>query len=87
MKIDSGKKPGEQFISLLASELVDIMGERQEALIKRSDGRPNTILLLGLQVSNCVETSSSDVYKYTKSNLFYRGQEKRLHARSWPIGR
>ena len=50
MKVDSGKKPGEQFISLLAAELVDIMGQTQQALTKRSDGRPNTILLLGLQV-------------------------------------
>eukprot|EP00597_Dinobryon_sp_UTEXLB2267_P003471 CAMPEP_0170069744 /NCGR_PEP_ID=MMETSP0019_2-20121128/8305_1 /TAXON_ID=98059 /ORGANISM="Dinobryon sp., Strain UTEXLB2267" /LENGTH=484 /DNA_ID=CAMNT_0010277867 /DNA_START=136 /DNA_END=1586 /DNA_ORIENTATION=- len=49
MKVDSGKKPGEQFISLLAAELVDIMGQTQQTLSKRSDGRPNSILLLGLQ--------------------------------------
>eukprot|EP01038_Epipyxis_sp_PR26KG_P005206 gene5206-7244_t len=49
MKIESGTKPGEQFISLLAAELVNIMGEAQIPLIKRNDGRPNIILLLGLQ--------------------------------------
>ena len=49
MKVEAGKKPGEQFISLLAAELVDIMGQKQEALIKRVDGKPTSILLHGLQ--------------------------------------
>ena len=51
MKVDTsaGRKPGEQFISLLAAELVNIMGQSQEPLRKRTDSRPNTILLLGLQ--------------------------------------
>lgn len=49
MKVEAGQKPGEQFISLLAAELVDIMGKAQAPLAKRSDQRPNTILLLGLQ--------------------------------------
>ncbi len=47
MKVDS--KPGEQFISLLAAELVVTMGEAQVPLIKRTDGRPTVIMLLGLQ--------------------------------------
>ncbi len=49
MKIDSGKKPGEQFIGLLAQELVDTMGAAQTPLTRRSDGRPNIILMAGLQ--------------------------------------
>lgn len=49
MKIEPGQKPGEQFISLLASELVDTMGKMQVPLIKRMDGRPNVILMAGLQ--------------------------------------
>ena len=43
MKVESGRKPGEQFISLLAVELVDVMGQSQVALTKRTDGRPNII--------------------------------------------
>jgi signal recognition particle subunit SRP54 len=49
MKVEPGQKPGEQFISLLAAELVEIMGQAQVPLIKRSDGRPNVILMAGLQ--------------------------------------
>lgn len=49
MKIESGQKPGEQFISLLAAELVESMGQSQAPLIRRTDGRPNIILLAGLQ--------------------------------------
>ena len=49
MKVDSGNKPGQQFIELLAAELVDIMGKNQVPLIKRTDGRPNIILMAGLQ--------------------------------------
>ena len=49
MKVESNLKPGEQFISLLAAELVDIMGKSQTPLTRRSDGRPNIILLSGLQ--------------------------------------
>ena len=49
MKVESGQKPGEQFISLLAAELVQLMGEAQTPLTRRSDGRPNVILLSGLQ--------------------------------------
>ena len=49
MKVEAGQKPGEQFISLLAAELVEIMGQSQVPLIKRSDGRPNVILMAGLQ--------------------------------------
>lgn len=49
MKVEANEKPGEKFISLLAKELVDIMGEQQTPLNKRTDGRPNVILLAGLQ--------------------------------------
>ena len=49
MKLDASQKPGEQFISLLAAELVDTMGQGQAPLVKRGDGRPNVILLAGLQ--------------------------------------
>ena len=49
MQVDSKLKPGEQFISLLAKEMVEIMGSSQEALTKRTDGRPSIILLAGLQ--------------------------------------
>jgi signal recognition particle subunit SRP54 len=49
MKVENGMKPGEQFISLLASELVEIMGKNQVPLTKRTDGRPTVILMLGLQ--------------------------------------
>ena len=49
MKVASGKKPGEQFIELLAAELVEIMGKEQVPLTRRTDGRPNIILLAGLQ--------------------------------------
>lgn len=49
MKVDGKQKPGEQFIALLAAELVDTMGQAQAPLIRRSDGRPNVILLCGLQ--------------------------------------
>lgn len=49
MKVESGQKPGEQFISLLAAELVETMGKSQAPLIRRTDGRPNIILLAGLQ--------------------------------------
>lgn len=49
MKVEEGQKPGEQFISLLAAELVEIMGQAQVPLNSRSDGRPNVILMAGLQ--------------------------------------
>lgn len=49
MKVESGQKPGEQFISLLAAELVETMGKTQVPLIRRTDGRPNVILMCGLQ--------------------------------------
>jgi signal recognition particle subunit SRP54 len=49
MKVESGRKPGEQFISLLAMELVEIMGKAQAPLTKRTDGRPSIILMSGLQ--------------------------------------
>ncbi len=49
MKVDGNQKPGEQFISLLASELVSTMGEEQVPLSKRSDGRPTVTLMSGLQ--------------------------------------
>ena len=49
MKIDPKQKPGEQFISLLAAELVETMGKEQAPLAKRSDGRPNVLLMAGLQ--------------------------------------
>ena len=50
MKVDTSKqKPGEQFISLLAAELVETMGQAQTPLVRRSDGRPNVLLLCGLQ--------------------------------------
>jgi signal recognition particle subunit SRP54 len=50
MKVDLNKqKPGEQFISLLAAELVETMGQAQTPLVRRSDGRPNVLLMCGLQ--------------------------------------
>jgi signal recognition particle subunit SRP54 len=49
MKLDGNSKPGEQFISLLAQELVDTMGASQSPILRRSDGRPTVIMLLGLQ--------------------------------------
>ena len=49
MTVEAGQKPGEQFISLLANELVEIMGQAQAPLARRSDGRPNIILMAGLQ--------------------------------------
>ena len=49
MKVESGQKPGEQFINLLAAELVEVMGQAQVPLTRRSDGRPNVILMCGLQ--------------------------------------
>jgi len=49
MQVETGRKPGEQFISLLAAELVDTMGKNQAPLTRRSDGRPNVILIAGLQ--------------------------------------
>ncbi len=49
MKVEPNQKPGEQFISLLAAELVEIMGKEQSPLVRRRDGRPNVILLAGLQ--------------------------------------
>ena len=49
MKVEAGQKPGEQFISLLAAELVEIMGKAQVPLTRRTDGRPNIILMCGLQ--------------------------------------
>ena len=50
MKVESGRKPGEQFISLLAVELVDVMGQSQVALTKRTDCRPNIILMAGIEL-------------------------------------
>lgn len=49
MKVESGRKPGEQFIALLAKELVEVMGQSQVPLTKRTDGRPSIILMSGLQ--------------------------------------
>ena len=49
MKVEAGQTAGEQFIALLAAELVEIMGQAQIPLIKRTDGRPNIILMAGLQ--------------------------------------
>ena len=49
MKVEAGQKPGEQFIALLAAELVETMGKAQVPLTRRSDGRPNIILMAGLQ--------------------------------------
>jgi len=49
MKVEAGRKPGEQFISLLAAELVDVMGRSQVPLTRRTDGRPNVVLMSGLQ--------------------------------------
>ncbi|KAJ1442006.1 signal recognition particle protein [Ochromonadaceae sp. CCMP2298] len=49
MKVEAGQKPGEQFISLIAKELVEVMGQEQVPLKKRTDSRPTTVLLLGLQ--------------------------------------
>lgn len=49
MKVEASQKPGEQFINLLAAELVEVMGKEQDPLKRRSDGRPSIILLAGLQ--------------------------------------
>jgi signal recognition particle subunit SRP54 len=49
MKVESRQSPGEQFISLLASEMIDTMGKAQVPLIRRTDGRPTVIVLSGLQ--------------------------------------
>jgi len=49
MKLDAGQKPGEKFIQFLAAELVETMGSTQVPLTKRTDGRPNIILMAGLQ--------------------------------------
>ena len=49
MKVDPKQKPGEQFISLLAAELVETMGKEQAPLTKRTDGRANVLLMAGLQ--------------------------------------
>lgn len=49
MKISANQQPGQQFIGLLATELVRLMGETQTPLIKRKDNRPTVILMLGLQ--------------------------------------
>ena len=49
MKVQPGQTPGEQFISLLGKELVETMGSERSDLVKRSDGRPSTILMAGLQ--------------------------------------
>ena len=49
MKVEGGQKPGELFVSLLAAELVKIMGGAQVSLTRRSDGRPSVILMAGLQ--------------------------------------
>jgi len=49
MKVTGDQKPGEQFISLLAAELVDVLGKMQAPLVSRSDGRPKIIMMCGLQ--------------------------------------
>jgi signal recognition particle subunit SRP54 len=49
MKVEPNQTPGEQFIALLAAQLVEIMGQTQATLIKRTDGRPTVIILAGLQ--------------------------------------
>ena len=49
MQVNADQKPGEQFVSLLAAELVKTMGETQAPLAKRADGRPSVILMAGLQ--------------------------------------
>ena len=49
MKVDPKQNPGEQFISLLAAELVETMGKEQAPLTKRTDGRANVLLMAGLQ--------------------------------------
>ena len=62
MKLDAGQKPGEQFISLLAKELVDIMGKDQTPLTKRSDSRPNTILMLGMTAAMFDQRVTCEIY-------------------------
>eukprot|EP01031_Cornospumella_fuschlensis_P034531 gene34532-41811_t len=49
IKVGKDTNPGQQFISLLARELVEVMGQAQAPLAKRSDNRPTVIMLLGLQ--------------------------------------
>lgn len=49
MQVVKGQKPGDQFIGLLAEELMELMGKENAPLAKRKDSRPTTILMLGLQ--------------------------------------
>ena len=50
MEVAANTKPGEQFMMLLAKELVDTMGSTVEPLApRRTDGRPTVILMAGLQ--------------------------------------
>ena len=49
MKVEASMSPGQQFVSLLAAELVEIMGKEQSPLLRSETTRPTTVLLLGLQ--------------------------------------
>lgn len=49
MKVQPGQTPGQQFIALLGSELVELMGAAQAPLVRRTDSRPTIIMMLGLQ--------------------------------------
>ena len=79
MKVESGQKPGDQFISLLAAELVETMGKAQVPLTRRTDGRPNIILMCGLQ-------GAGDAFMHlpTDSTLFPSQERPRLAPSLFP---
>lgn len=45
----AGISPEQQFVQVMNHELVEIMGSKQAALARRTDGNPTVILLAGLQ--------------------------------------
>lgn len=68
MKVDANQKPGEQFISLLAAELVNTMGsEKSELVSKRKDGRPSVLLMAGLQGAGKT-TATAKLANWIKKN-------------------
>lgn len=49
MTVQPNESPGKQFISLIAAELVEVMGSKNVPLNPRVGDNPATILLVGLQ--------------------------------------
>ena len=91
MKVETGQKPGEQFISLLAAELVEIMGQAQVPLTRRTDGRPNIILLCGLQGAGETDTLTSGGHSLVRENnclceACFLGAEAELRQEASPRG-